>query len=39
MDGTCAAAVESKRGEFSGGGGSSEFKQLATVHGCVCMAS
>lgn len=39
MDGTGAAAVESKRGQFSSGSGSSEFKQLATVHGRVFIAS
>lgn len=39
MDGARAAAVESKRGEFGSGGGSSQFEQLATVHERVCRAS
>jgi len=36
VDGACAAAVESKRGEFGSGGGSSEFEQFAAIHGRVC---
>ena len=39
VDGACAAAVESKRGEFGSSGGGAKFEQFATVHGRVCNAS
>lgn len=38
MDLACAAALESKRGEFDRGGGSSELEQFAAIHGQVCRA-